>query len=252
MLAKINWSFFTKTEHYDERLQGLVEAIRHELRQSATMRQQSAGVDEAEDEEEEEQEVINVHMLDGNSVQPSEKMGGQETDRDPVGAQLGGLSLDFWDRHFGEKTEASWIEFKEKFLSDYGEKITDHFGQEKEKWAIHLIYKDIFELHKTVDKSTYDKFCGKKTKGDRHLFFNRLKEYAVGSFAMREVFDMDSTVRLTAIRNLGLLSFLFLCEWFWPRFKCTTRTWSWTQFQDSLMVIFEYFSFIMVRLTSAL
>ena len=213
MLAKINWIFFTKKEQYDEKLPGLVEAMNRELRQAEMNRESAA------DGEEEQTEILNVHMMDGNSVLLSEEMeeGGEDEEvEERLQSSLvppGGLSLDFWDRHFGKRTEATWIEFKEKFLGDYSEKITRHFGKEKEKWAIHLIYSDIFELHKTVDKSTYTKFCGKNTKGDPHLFFNRLKDYAIGSFAMREVFNMDSTVRLSAIQNLGkflppFLSFL--------------------------------------------
>ncbi len=221
MLAKINWTFFTKKEQYDERLQALVEAIRRELRQAERLRQESL---EAGDEADEAADkVLNVHMMDGNSVQRSEEMGegGEETggageevqtEDTPESSVIppGSLSCDFWDRHFGEKTEATWIEFREKFLADYGQRITQHFGSDKEKWAIHLIYNDIFELRKTIGKSTYEKFCGKNTKGDPHLFFNRLKDYAIGSFAMREVFNMDSTVRLTAIRNLGESNIAFV------------------------------------------
>ena len=117
------------------------------------------------------------------------------------------MSLDFWDRHFGTDKKAQWVDFKDHFLVDYGDRIADQFGADKEKFAVHLIYNDIFELHKVVDKATYTRFCGRNTKADPHLFFNRLKDYAVGSFAMREVFNMDSSVRLTAIRNLGKLRF---------------------------------------------
>ena len=173
MLARINWIFFTKREHYDERLRGLAEAIRYDLLHAQTDRE-PAVVDG-----EEQAEVLNVHIIDENRVLSSKDRGeeGEESEdlaRPPV-IPPGGLCCDFWDRHFGTKTEASWIEFKEKFLADYSEKISKHFGQDKEKWAIHLIYKDIFELHKTVDKTTYTRFCGKNTKADPHLFFNRFK-----------------------------------------------------------------------------
>ena len=209
MLAKINWIFFTKKEKYDERLPALQEAIRHELREA----EKNRDCEPTAEGEDDQGEVLNFHMMDGNSVLLSDEMGeGGEDEPEELTRSVvipaGGLNRDFWDRHFGTRTEATWIEFKEKFLADYSERITKHFGKDKEKWAIHLIYSDIFELHKTVDKSTYTKFCGRNTKGDPHLFFNRLKDYAIGSFAMREVFDMDSTVRLTAIQNLGKLCFI--------------------------------------------
>ena len=44
---------------------------------------------------------------------------------------------------------------------------------------------------------------GKNTRADPHYFYERLENYATGNMAMREVFDMDSSVRLTAIQSLG-------------------------------------------------
>ena len=54
-----------------------------------------------------------------------------------------------------------------------------------------------------VSKSLYDEFSGKNEKANPDHFYERLKAYAIGSLAMREVFNMESSVRLAAIRNLG-------------------------------------------------
>lgn len=41
------------------------------------------------------------------------------------------LKYDFWSRHFENKTSTTWIEFREHFLSDYGDKIEEIYGKEK-------------------------------------------------------------------------------------------------------------------------
>lgn len=99
-----------------------------------------------------------------------------------------------------------WTEFKEVFLRDYEEKIVEFLGEERMPWMLNILYKDILDLHKTITKQLYTSFCGKNVHSDPHHFFERLKEYCQGSFAIREVFHMESTVRLHAIQNLGQYS----------------------------------------------
>lgn len=114
---------------------------------------------------------------------------------------------DFWDRHFSGQREVSWIDFRSNFISDYSERISDEMGEDKNKWLVNLMYKDLFNLNKSLNIQAYLSFIG--SESSRHegdLFYERIREYAIGSFAMREVFNMESSVRLTAVRNLGELN----------------------------------------------
>jgi hypothetical protein len=89
------------------------------------------------------------------------------------------------------------------FLKEYDQKIVEFLGEERMPWMVNILYKDVLNLIKSIKKSVYSAFCGPNTFSDTHHFFERLKEYCQGSFAIREVFHMESTVRLHAIQNLG-------------------------------------------------
>ena len=44
-------------------------------------------------------------------------------------------------------------------------------------------------------------FC--MVDGERQSFWSRIQDQAVESYTMKEVFDMNSSVRVEAIQNLG-------------------------------------------------
>lgn len=113
------------------------------------------------------------------------------------------LSYDFWDRAFGDKSEVTWVDFKKKFEVEYKEKIAKTYTEEEWKLFVNLIYKDIFMLNKSLKKATYNQFCEGNPDADPHRFYHRLAQYAKGYHAMREVFNMDSTLRLITVQKLG-------------------------------------------------
>ncbi|CAH1801193.1 unnamed protein product [Owenia fusiformis] len=193
MLAKINWSFFVKKETFEENFTTLFNGIQHEIAKfNEKVASKPDTTDETGDIEIKDGEFRLSELLTTGNV---EEMKDLKKDNEQ--------KCDFWDRHFQDKTEAPWSEFREHFIEDYAERMQLFFTDEQTKWVINLIYKDIFELRKCLDRKLYDKFCGKNVEKDSDLFYNRLKDYAVGSFAMREVFNMESSVRMTAIKNLA-------------------------------------------------
>jgi hypothetical protein len=113
------------------------------------------------------------------------------------------LSYDFWDRAFSDKTEVTWVDFKKKFEAEYKEKIVKTYTEEEWKLFVNLIYKDIFMLNKSLKKTSYNQFCEGNPDADPHRFYHRLAQYAKGYHAMREVFNMDSTLRLITVQKLG-------------------------------------------------
>ena len=66
-----------------------------------------------------------------------------------------------------------------------------------------LLYKDVFELHKTAHRSVYQQFAGDNIRSSPHHFYERVCNYVTGYLAMTNMFHMDSNVRLKAIQNLG-------------------------------------------------
>lgn len=181
MLAKINWTFFVKEGDVESKIGQLIADMKRKL------------------------DFVNAQGLENID---GESEGWLSVNRQWSTGGLLQANLDtsnpgFWDRHFNNNTEVTWNDFREQFVNDYKDKVSEQFG-DREKWVVTLIYQDIFELRKSIRKETYDKFCGcVSDKETEDMFYGRLTDYAIGKFAMREVFGMDSTVRLTAVMSLG-------------------------------------------------
>lgn len=148
----------------------------------------------SDDEEENDDDQEKNDCVDTPSRNPS-----RETQK-PESCKL---SYDFWDRAFPENTEVTWVDFKKKFEMEYKDKTIKRYTEEEFKLFVNLIYKDIFMLNKSMKRATYDQFCEGNPDADPHRFYHRLGQYAKGYHAMREVFNMDSTLRLITIQKLG-------------------------------------------------
>ncbi|XP_064619975.1 uncharacterized protein LOC135483236 [Lineus longissimus] len=192
ILAKINWTFFTKDEHYESRFASFLNSLRTEI---------ESGIPDPDADVEDDERFTSMNRTKGMEID-------YEEDQDMVefmaefSKKTGDETQDFWTRHFNEESQVPWLQFRDAFTDDYKVEIVRVFGMDKEKWLCGLIYRDIFELAKDVKKSSYLQFCINKTD-DPHYFFSRVQDYATAIVAMKEVFDMDSTVRLTAVQNLG-------------------------------------------------
>ncbi|XP_077995720.1 uncharacterized protein LOC144449132 isoform X2 [Glandiceps talaboti] len=180
-LAKLNWVFFENQSDREENFPQLLTAIKSEL----DLEHEPSTLDLTEEAEEPQFKMNFQRQKSQYQVHANEKG-----------------DKDFWERSFGNRMEVPWIEFRELFKTEYAENLERDFPEDKVNWLMNLIYKDVLELNKTIDKKMYNSFCG-GSQGDPDRFYERLKHYAIGSFAMREVFDMDSTVRLDAVQNLG-------------------------------------------------
>lgn len=178
MLAKINWTFLVKPEDFEKNFPGLLSGIRIGIESSGD---KTFPVDE-------DNPFQFLNSLSHVTV--------EDTDQN---------LQDFWPRNFGDKTEVSWVDFKNAFVKDYGEEIQQSYTEENlnQRFFVNVIYKDIFDLRKEIKRDIYDQFCDGNQQGDPHCFYSRLQEYARGLYAMKEVFDMDSTLRLTVVQNLG-------------------------------------------------
>ena len=189
MLAKINWSFFVKPEERETNLKPLIDRIQEDIAQSYS----NAHTEETD----------NITSLDA-AMNIHCNNAGVGDDTNTEHEQSVPPQIQFWDRHFVNRSEVNWDEFKESFLSEYGKQLAEDFGDDRINWLMQLMYKDIFEHKSVMKREAFDRFIGKiKKKAGGDVFYNRLTDYAIGSLAIREVFDMESTVRLTAIQNLG-------------------------------------------------
>ncbi|XP_052075689.1 uncharacterized protein LOC127713101 [Mytilus californianus] len=214
MLARINWTFFFKPEIYETSLQSLLASMSDNM-SNLQPQLDPQYVSESGDINFHGMNVsINFDTTDENNYDEDD-MGGEDDEGmtehrrpiRPLQTRQTGLKYDFWDRNFDNKSEVPWVEFKKKFEMDYHDKIVKQYSEDRFKFFVNLIYKDIFDLQKTVKKSQYDAFCEGNPDADMHRFYNRLQAYATGYHAMVEVFNMSSSLRLTTIQNLGNFSF---------------------------------------------
>lgn len=185
MLAKINWTFFLEGDDFDKNFEILAHSVKTEL-------ESKQGEETIVDADNLLFHGLNMHVNFTDEKDDTNEEEGKKV-----------LKYDFWDRHFGKKTEVTWIEFRDKFQLDYNDKITEQYSEEQVKFFVNIMYKDVINLSKSVTKTLYVKFCDGNPNADPHRFYNRLQQFSVGYYAMREVFSMDSSFRLTAIRNLG-------------------------------------------------
>jgi hypothetical protein len=200
ILAKINWTFFTKEEHYEKRFPSFLKSLKAEMERDFLDPDP-----EGEDARFTSMNRTKGFAMDDDEVPEDMREFMEEFSKKNVGDE----TQDFWTRHFNEENQVPWMKFRDSFSEDYQQEIVRTFGLNKETWLCGLMYKDVFELAKDVKKSSYLQFCKNKTD-DPHYFFSRLQDYATAIIAMKEVFDMDSTVRLTAVQNLGNFFYFFL------------------------------------------
>lgn len=243
MLAKINWTFFVKREQFDDSMSNLISCIRNDVNTNAVTSQNAAGKDDVmqedddvDDEAEEEGdatsavshapmgifgklvkycrqlETCQVFFISGSkSTQIQDST--EATDVAVCEHTNDDVKADFWIRHFESQKQVEWAKIEEAFLSDYRQAIVEDFGEERMNFLVRILHRDIFERRSVITKLNYNKFVGRNgsnprrsesqnvEEGDR--FYDRLRHYASSSLALREVLDMNSTVRLTAIETLG-------------------------------------------------
>ncbi|XP_033748675.1 uncharacterized protein LOC117333479 isoform X2 [Pecten maximus] len=219
MLAKINWTFFFKDGMWDMNMPALLASMResfdHEEQPQDTLAEETGTL---------QFHGMNINInFDSNNGNESDQESSSDsssdeeveytrpttaaTTRSVRSARGRQLRYDFWDRNFRGKAEVPWTTFRQKFENDYKEKIIMKYSEDKLKFFLNLMYKDIFTLNKTVKRSIYDSFCEGNPDADPHRFYNRIQQYVVGYYAMHAVFNMTSTMRLTTIQNLGNFTF---------------------------------------------
>ena len=121
----------------------------------------------------------------------------------PSKIELIGEEGNFWQRNFGSDEEVAWYKFQQAFLSDFKTNLSESFDDSQVTWLLEMLKDEVFEAASS-DKVTQAKFM--EVRGDskdKNHFWKVISEIAVEKYSMNEVFNMESTVRLTAVENLG-------------------------------------------------
>lgn len=93
-----------------------------------------------------------------------------------------------------------WTLFEQKFYEINGPDLEKLCSFDNEAWLLGILYREleVFEGNENVNKQNLLEF----TDNNIDAFWENVEEQAVQSYAMREVFNMDSSVRIPAIMNL--------------------------------------------------
>lgn len=109
----------------------------------------------------------------------------------------------YWSQSFGKETTISWEKFRSKILSDFKDDFEETFGEKDTEWLLSILHREMIvdSSENMLKKDKYLEFCS--VHDVIHPLWLRVQEQARESYAMREVFSMDSSVRVQAIENLG-------------------------------------------------
>lgn len=109
----------------------------------------------------------------------------------------------YWSQSFGKETTISWEKFRNKILSDFKDDFEETFGEKDTEWLLSILHREMMvdSSEEMLKKDEYLEFCS--VDDVIHPLWLRVQEQARESYAMREVFSMDSSVRVQAIENLG-------------------------------------------------
>ncbi len=90
---------------------------------------------------------------------------------------------------------------------DYKTELEAQFDAREMEWLKSLLFKEAFGRSKIISRNIFMEFRGLGPNNPsptmRKSFYARVVDYATGNLAMKEVFNMNSIVRMDAIRNLG-------------------------------------------------
>ncbi|CAH1232801.1 FAM65A [Branchiostoma lanceolatum] len=111
---------------------------------------------------------------------------------------------DFWERAFKNAKDVPWLKFTEAFDKTYGSLLDGMLissGSEHKDWLMTVLKREMTVENNVLTRENYDEF--RHVGGVKLPFWQRVHEQAVESYTMREVFQMESSVRLSAIEDLA-------------------------------------------------
>lgn len=118
---------------------------------------------------------------------------------------------EYWERNFVLKEIIPWSHFVQHFKTDFHEGLNKILKPEEQDWLFTVLLNEmepdennLYRLDSdepVLQKMNFLKFCS--IEGEYCPVWQRVKEQASESWSIKEVFDMNSSVRVDAIENLG-------------------------------------------------
>ncbi|ELU15118.1 hypothetical protein CAPTEDRAFT_228584 [Capitella teleta] len=187
-LARFSWNLFLDDEQFEDNLKSLVEKMKGGMEakgeDSSLPGRESTAADKGKT-------AINKKLQTQMSFDRKLTVLGDVTE-----------SKDFWSKHWGERNSVLWKDFENAIAKDYQKSLETVFTKADRDWLMGIIRREL-EVDETdaVFHDSYTNFC---TIDDVFQpFWSCIQLQAVESYTMKEVFNMESSVRVQAIENLG-------------------------------------------------
>ncbi|XP_074642489.1 uncharacterized protein LOC141899829 isoform X2 [Tubulanus polymorphus] len=195
-LARFEWNFFLDPSEYKEKFDQLLLLIQQALGDTKQDANNVIGPVDIAEKRKMLQRQGSRPALRADPIRMSSLPGGD------VSAENSFLAT-FWQRNFDDAEQVPWFEFVKIFSNEYKDQIEHIFRAEKDKvWLVSILHRELNVTSNTLKKNNFDRFCSTET-GEFRPFWLKVQDQAVESYTIREVFNMESSVRVDAIENLG-------------------------------------------------
>lgn len=195
-LSTVQWHFITGSAD-ESKLKPLLESIK-----TALSSKKESDLEEIEGDlaEENTNFVINKQAFRFRNTLISRELSVEE--QQDLGNEPFDLSdKEFWGANFGKETLVEWTKFVQVLNSTYGKLWKQLMVSDLQKQLLlDLMSKEMAVKNGIVTFVEFKKFC---TRGREVLPLSQsIRLYAAQTYAMKGVFDVNSSVRLSAIANL--------------------------------------------------
>ena len=123
-------------------------------------------------------------------------------------------TTEFWDRNFGDAEQIQWEQFETAFMTDYKNRLNKIYASSDKEWFMDILKRELEVEDELVNKNNYQEFLCVEVDGEikKQTILKRANDLAVESYSMKEVFNLGSSVRIDAVKNLAKFANMAVVE----------------------------------------
>ncbi|XP_050410607.1 uncharacterized protein LOC126825147 [Patella vulgata] len=192
-LASYKWSNFVDEDKFEESFSELLSMLQSELKQRAEDDESKADNSGSPDKKKEFKRSMSRKNIYRKAPNYNRSFEDNATEL---------LPTKFWKDRFN-KDQVDWNKFVDALTKTFAFPMKKLFSDpEEEKWLMDVLFREMEVgddniLHFDI----FESFC--VVDDEEQPLWKRIEDQARESYAMKEVFDMDSSVRVEAIENLA-------------------------------------------------
>ncbi|EDV22484.1 uncharacterized protein TRIADDRAFT_59119 [Trichoplax adhaerens] len=185
-LASMEWISLADDMQFDQQLSKIIAAV-------------NTFICDTDVSEHNNNSVKSQDRLVNRQISKHKKLFHDHEEKDFIRA--GEKFIEFLKDYYRMEDTIPWTLFEQKFYEINGPELEKLCSFDNEGWLLGVLYREleVLEANENVTKQQLLAF----TDNNIDIFWENVEEQAIQSYAMREVFNMDSSVRIPAIMNLS-------------------------------------------------